>query len=195
MPVYYVSKLARDNGVVVCQVGEGADELFWGYRELEASTSAPAPRRPAGAAVSKGLGVAGLARPPAGATGGAARWLLAAPRTGQPVFWSGAEAFDESQKQRLLSPRLRREVSGATRRGTPWRPIRRRFEDKAWEKSHLHWMTYLDLNLRLPELLLMRVDKMSMGVEPRGAGPLPRPPVRRARPEHPRRRSRPGTET
>ena len=25
-------------------------------------------------------------------------------------------------------------------------------------------MTYLDLNLRLPELLLMRIDKMSMGV-------------------------------
>lgn len=31
VPVYYVSKLARDNGVVVCQVGEGADELFCGY--------------------------------------------------------------------------------------------------------------------------------------------------------------------
>ncbi|MDH5457278.1 MAG: asparagine synthase (glutamine-hydrolyzing), partial [Nitrospinota bacterium] len=31
VPVYYVSKLARDNGVTVCQVGEGADELFWGY--------------------------------------------------------------------------------------------------------------------------------------------------------------------
>ena len=30
-PVYFVSKLARDNGVTVCQVGEGADELFWGY--------------------------------------------------------------------------------------------------------------------------------------------------------------------
>jgi asparagine synthase (glutamine-hydrolysing) len=30
-PVYYVSKLARENGVIVCQVGEGADELFWGY--------------------------------------------------------------------------------------------------------------------------------------------------------------------
>ena len=28
----------------------------------------------------------------------------------------------------------------------------------------LSWMSYLDLNLRLPELLLMRVDKMSMGV-------------------------------
>ena len=27
----------------------------------------------------------------------------------------------------------------------------------------MHWMTHLDLTLRLPELLLMRVDKMSMG--------------------------------
>src|SRR5213594_4432945 len=31
VPIYYVSKLARDNGVIVCQVGEGSDELFWGY--------------------------------------------------------------------------------------------------------------------------------------------------------------------
>ena len=31
VPVYYVSKLARENGVIVCQVGEGADELFFGY--------------------------------------------------------------------------------------------------------------------------------------------------------------------
>src|SRR5207253_7430205 len=44
------------------------------------------------------------------------------------------------------------------------RPIRQRFEEKAWEPSPLNWMTYLDLNLRLPELLLMRVDKMSMAV-------------------------------
>ena len=31
MPVYFLSKLARDNGMVVAQAGEGADELFWGY--------------------------------------------------------------------------------------------------------------------------------------------------------------------
>jgi asparagine synthase (glutamine-hydrolysing) len=39
-----------------------------------------------------------------------------------------------------------------------------RFEEKARERSNLNWMSYVDLNLRLPELLLMRVDKMSMGV-------------------------------
>ena len=31
MPVYFLSKLARDHGVVVAQAGEGSDELFWGY--------------------------------------------------------------------------------------------------------------------------------------------------------------------
>lgn len=31
VPLYFVSKLARENGVTVCQVGEGSDELFWGY--------------------------------------------------------------------------------------------------------------------------------------------------------------------
>jgi asparagine synthase (glutamine-hydrolysing) len=52
------------------------------------------------------------------------------------------------------------------------KPIHKRFVEKAWEKSHLNWMTYLDLNLRLPELLLMRIDKMSMGVSLEGRVPF-----------------------
>jgi len=41
--------------------------------------------------------------------------------------------------------------------------VRKRFDEAAWDRSPLNWMTYSDLQLRLPELLLMRVDKMSMG--------------------------------
>jgi len=33
VPLYYVSKLARDNGTIVVQVGEGADEIFSGYEK------------------------------------------------------------------------------------------------------------------------------------------------------------------
>src|SRR5262249_40605297 len=50
VPVYYVSKLARDNGVIVCQVGEGSDELFWEYPSwrtllrLERADDLPVPR-------------------------------------------------------------------------------------------------------------------------------------------------------
>ena len=35
-----------------------------------------------------------------------------------PVFWGGAEAFTETQKQRLLGPELRAEVGDLTRAGT-----------------------------------------------------------------------------
>ena len=90
---------------------------------------------------------------------------------GQPVFWGGAEAFADAQKHRLLSPRLRKKFNKLT----SWealKPIRQNFEEKAWEKSNLHWMSYLDLNLRLPELLLMRVDKMSMGASLEGRVPF-----------------------
>jgi asparagine synthase (glutamine-hydrolysing) len=58
---------------------------------------------------------------------------------------------------------------------TSWdaiRPIRERFDARAPERSHVNWMSYVDLNLRLPELLLMRVDKMTMGVSLEGRVPF-----------------------
>jgi asparagine synthase (glutamine-hydrolysing) len=161
VPVYYVSKLARDNGVVVAQVGEGADELFWGYpawkvyRNLQRYDDLPVPSalKRAGVAVATRIGK------------GERREVEFLRRGGddQPIFWGGAEAFTHTQKQRLLSTRLRRELDGLS----SWdaiEPIRTRFEEQAWEHSPLAWMSYMDLNMRLPELLLMRVDKMSMGV-------------------------------
>lgn len=161
VPVYYVSKLARDHGVTVCQVGEGADELFWGYAGWKQALRVqkwdhyPVPR------LAKKLGVEALR------FGRRDRslpfeWLRRA-SLGQPVFWGGAEAFLHTQKMQLLSPRLREKF----RRLTSWealRPMHDRFRKTAWEPSDLNWMSYVDLNLRLPELLLMRVDKMSMGV-------------------------------
>jgi asparagine synthase (glutamine-hydrolysing) len=169
VPVYYVSKLARDNGVIVCQVGEGADELFWGYPgwktalELQRYDDLAVPR------VFKQLGLMGL-RLVGKDQDFRYEWLRRGAR-GQPIFWGGAEAFTQAQKLRLLSPRLRKQFANLT----SWEvlePIRKRFVEKAWEKSHLNWMTYLDLNLRLPELLLMRIDKMSMGVSLEGRVPF-----------------------
>src|SRR5258708_8915131 len=111
-------------------------------------------------------------------------WLLRG-GVGQPVFWSGADAFTETQKKRLLSPRLRKKFADLTSWGALM-PIREQFEQKAWEQSRLNWMTYMDLNLRLPELLLMRVDKMSMGVSLDGRVPFLRSQVCRVGDEHPR---------
>ena len=161
VPVYYVSKLAREKGVVVAQVGEGADELFCGYPswqkllKLEHLNNWPVPN------ALKQAGFAALSAAGLGERSQAE--LLRRGALGQPLFWGGAEAFTNDAKRRLLSPRLRRKFEGLT----SWdaiAPLHQQFEQKAWDKSPLAWMTYLDLNLRLPELLLMRVDKMSMGV-------------------------------
>jgi len=169
VPVYYVSKLARDNGVIVAQVGEGADELFWGYpawrtyRSLARWNDLPVPR------AVKAAGVALAHR--AGKGSRREVEFLRRAANGQPVFWSGAEAFTQAQKERLLAPRLRASLAGLT----SWeaiRPLYERWERGRWEGSHLSWMSFVDLNLRLPELLLMRVDKMSMGVSLEGRVPF-----------------------
>jgi asparagine synthase (glutamine-hydrolysing) len=146
--------------VTVCQVGEGADELFAGYTSWLGMMRLQQrlQRQPyAGLAHAMSPGLRRI-----GARGGFRAEYLRRYAAGRPVFWGGAEAFTEAEKHDLLSPRLRSELRGMT----SWdaiAPIRQRYEAKAWERSDLHWMTYLDLNLRLPELLLMRVDKMSMG--------------------------------
>ncbi len=169
VPVYYVSKLARENGVIVAQVGEGADELFYGYEswrtlyDLQRYDDVPVPRL-AKRALAAGIRAAGFSHR-------REYEYLRRANLGQPVFWGGAEAFTDWEKRRLLSPRLRQSLAGLT----SWdaiSPIRKRFDEKAWERGHLQWMSYIDLNLRLPELLLMRVDKMAMGVSLEGRVPF-----------------------
>lgn len=161
VPLYYVSKLARDNGITVALVGEGADELFWGYRrwkailKLEQANALPIPNslKKMGLNVINAVGKGNQAY---------AEYLRRAV-VNQPVFLSGAEAFYEYDKKRMISDRLKREIGDYTS-FEAIRPTYNRFNEKAWEKSYLNWMSYADLNHRLPELLLMRVDKMSMGV-------------------------------
>src|SRR5437762_9256148 len=112
VPVYYVSKLARENGVIVCQVGEGADELFWGYPtwklalRLQQFDDWPVPN------VLKNVGLWGLER--LGKDHTLYYEYLRRGSLDRPIFWGGAEAFTEAQKRLLLSPRLRRKFDGFT---------------------------------------------------------------------------------
>ncbi len=170
VPVYYVSKLARDNGVIVCQVGEGSDELFYGYpwwkTRLDLQRwhdTVPVPRFVKRAMLA-GLRAVGKDR-------GLPYEFLSRSARGERIFWGGAEAFTDTMKHRLLSPRLRKRFAGRT----SWEavePIWERYRSSAAQPSRLGWMSYMDLSLRLPELLLMRVDKMSMGVSLEGRVPF-----------------------
>ena len=111
-PLYYVSKLARDNGVVVARSARVPTSCSAATRPGRRSAT-PAAGRPAGAA--RRSSAPALAALAAGGPGPrrAYEWLRRG-AAGQPVFWGGAEAFTDAQKQRLLSPRLRREFGGLT---------------------------------------------------------------------------------
>jgi asparagine synthase (glutamine-hydrolysing) len=144
----------------VCQLGEGADELFVGYPswlnalKMQEFDDLPVPSLAKRAA----LGAASALQYDRTFH---FEWLRRGARH-EPLFWGGAEAFTHVEKMRLLHPDMRRSLQSLT----SWdalAPIHDRFKAGAWEQTHLNWMTYLDLNLRLPELLLMRVDKMTMG--------------------------------
>jgi len=161
VPVYYVAQLARQYDTAVCQLGEGADEMFIGYPnwlqalERQRLDDRPVPR------FAKSLAALGLR---IGGYDHAWQYeYLRRGSRGQPLFWGGAESFPDATKRRLLGARLRRKF----RDTTSWdalAPIHADVQAKAHDRSHLNWMSYVDLRLRLPELLLMRVDKMTMGV-------------------------------
>ena len=169
VPFYYLSQLARQHGVTVCHAGEGSDELFCGYSswktllQLQKWDDLPSPL------FVKKWAMNSL---DAGGQGKSFQYeFLRRSVNDQPIFWGGAEAFTETHKKRLLSARMRKRFETCD----SWdalQPIRNRFEAKAEFASNLNWMSYLDLNLRLPDLLLMRVDKMSMGVSLEGRVPF-----------------------
>lgn len=165
IPLYYVSKLARDNGTIVVQVGEGADEIFSGYanyvRNLRIyenfwrhAERVPAVMRRAASAV---------ARPALEATGRkrAAIELIRRLGADEPLFWGGAVVYDETFKPRILSPRMRAKF-GKVSSLSAITPYLERLESERPNADFLQQMTYLELKLRLPELLLMRVDKITM---------------------------------
>ncbi|HOD40246.1 MAG TPA: asparagine synthase (glutamine-hydrolyzing) [Candidatus Wallbacteria bacterium] len=168
-PIYAVSKLARENGVIVCQVGEGADELFGGYPSWNKRLLLSNLNDMAGFKIFNAVGMKAFNF--FNGTNHLYYEFLRRGSLSQPIFWGGAEAFTENRKKSLISKRLKEKFKNYT----SWeaiRPLWKRFLNKNKKMSNLLWMSYLDLNLRLPELLLMRVDKMSMIVSLEARAPF-----------------------
>ncbi|HEV8169675.1 MAG TPA: asparagine synthase (glutamine-hydrolyzing), partial [Pyrinomonadaceae bacterium] len=165
VPLYYVSKLARDSGTIVVQVGEGSDEIFSGYSNYRRyiriyekfwrrAEVLPVPLRRA---------ISNLSRPVLEARGRRHQALELIRRWGanEPLFWSGAVVYDETIKPRVLSRKMREQLNGLSSLQVVESDLKR-VEQERPGSDFLARMIYLELKLRLPELLLMRVDKITM---------------------------------
>jgi asparagine synthase (glutamine-hydrolysing) len=158
-PVYFVSKLAKDNGVTVCQVGEGADELFYGYwswlrfdKLNELFFKFPNFILKILYNILSHTKFKNMDR----------MELLKRHLSGQPILWTGAEHPSNEKREKLLSDDVLNQLKGYS----SWKVIKPYYEkylSKVKRPDLLSWLSYSDIKFRLPELLLMRVDKMSMG--------------------------------
>src|SRR5688500_19596125 len=165
VPLYYVSKLARDSGTIVVQVGEGSDEIFSGYENYVRHLRIYENFWRHAETLPRGLrrALSNLSRPVLEATGRkrAAIELIRRLGADEPLFWGGVVVYDETFKPRVLSKQMRERMNGLSSLQVV-EPYLNHIERERPESDFLMRMTYLELKLRLPELLLMRVDKITM---------------------------------
>lgn len=152
-PLYYVSKLARDNGTIVVQVGEGSDEQFCGYtlykrilrlqEQFRFIRSMPQALRSTSYAMLSTL-LKSLR------VDYRQNYIKNFLSNGEP-FLGGATAFDDGEKSKLLTTAA---IPSSMLVDESYRAV----PGDDYSTKMIYW----ELKNRLPELLLMRVDKMTM---------------------------------
>jgi len=175
IPLYFLSKLVKDSGTTVVQVGEGADENFLGYwwcdhyRNKYESVYRPATR----GANSWWRNLLGGARQ--GLTGRPAEDMdiIKRARAGQEMFWGGAACWWGGMRDQLtpdagrFSETIDCPVPGLLPpefAATDSHNVVRHYLGglNVLDPEVLQKIPYMEMKLRLPEHLLMRVDKLTM---------------------------------
>jgi len=177
IPLYFLAKLVRDSGTTVVQVGEGADENMLGYwwvdhyRKKQLEVYDPAQRRNLKSFLhdyfARGKSLAGLSDEDA--------QIQQRARNGQQLFWGGAVCWWGDLRNKLTP-------DPAPYRGSVDCPVKGllpnaftrpdshavvehylgKLNGKLGYPEVLQKIPYMEMKLRLPEHLLMRVDKLTM---------------------------------
>ena len=176
IPLYFLARLVKERGTTVVQVGEGADENFLGYWWCEHYRQK----------------YESVYRPSRNGTHGWRRWLPAIKartpglsgedldiqrraRGGQELFWGGAVCWWGEMRERLTPDRapfaadtncpiegLLPPAFAALDSHAVVHEYAARLDGALREPEVLQKIPYLEMKLRLPEHLLMRVDKLTM---------------------------------
>lgn len=184
IPLYFVSKLAKEKGITVVQVGEGSDEQFSGYPsyinylKLDQKMWKPFKKwiPPFGQKLAA-FGSKAISRY-------MPKYEFYADIIGRAafnreIFWSGATVFWDVMKDRLVNKKalppqhVSEELSASGMIPADYyqpdsfnvvKSFLQPFDKNHPGSDTLTRMIYNEFQLRLPELLLMRVDKIAMSV-------------------------------
>ncbi len=146
IPLYFLGKSTQANGMKVVQVGEGADELFYGYDHWLRFIK-----------LNKYIKSINQSRANILDFKNHRMNLVSNILFNRTSFSGGAIGFNKSEIDKLIDGGISKEFELIN------------YVDNKWddyfikESANLSkWMTLIDLNIRLPELLLMRMDKLVM---------------------------------
>jgi asparagine synthase (glutamine-hydrolysing) len=153
VPLFHLARATKENGVTVVQVGEGSDESFFGYPAYDQVFRGARALRRTERLVPRALlrlGVAGIS-PLVGEH--RHEFMRETLRRGVPAP-HGIYGLSERHKDRLLVSR--------NGRGSPFDHLSSRFGSGYTDDQIAAVVLAHEFGLRLPELLLMRIDKMTM---------------------------------
>ena len=178
IPLYFLAKLVREQGTTVVQVGEGADENFLGYwwcehyrrKQLEVYDPARSGVRPPW-----WRRLLGRAADAARGHSGEDREIARRAERGQELFWGGAACWWGDLRDSLTPDAaaflesVDCPVTGLLPdgfRGLDSHEVVKHYlgplSGRLVEPEVLQKIPYMEMKLRLPEHLLMRVDKLTM---------------------------------
>lgn len=154
----HLSKLTRDNKTIVVQVGEGSDELFLGYEGLDEIINTFYSKLNKFAALPAFIrkSVSSLA------------YLLQNDRSDnlfnaarhREYYWTLSNVFGEHSKKQLFNNSFAKSLDTYEILKNHYERFYGLSKNKQLDISHK--ILYIELKHRLPELLLLRVDKITM---------------------------------
>lgn len=162
IPLYYLSKLTKDSGTTVIQVGEGSDEQFVGYKWMMRDfkfvnsywkyyKSLPN--------FSKKLVYGSFRRLLDNSNNHLISDILRRATYNEEFTWSGTSIYSPTHLRYMLSDDYKSISDIPAKYGQS-------LHDEAYQlksdASYLERLLFVELNQRLAEILLMRVDKIGM---------------------------------
>lgn len=149
LPLYFLSKLAHDNGVTVILSGEGADEIFGGYEWYDIDAGQKKLKKLPGFIVKGAAAVAKHLPQFHGRT-----TLLRAGRPVEETFIGEAMIFEEDEAKDILKPKFHKSRTV--------REITQPVYDMVKGKDDVTKKQLIDIKLFMEGDILQKADKMSM---------------------------------
>ncbi|MFC2175551.1 asparagine synthase (glutamine-hydrolyzing) [Bacteroidota bacterium] len=162
IPIYFLSQLARENNTKVVMTGDGADEIFAGYRNFMAYDKryskynillkTPKLFREL---LASSYGLVNRSSP--------VHEILHRAKKSQELAWIGASGFKESTKARILSEDFKQ-----LSHSYDSYEVVQRFQDEfnslgsGHELNHVDWMCYMGYRFADADRYLFRADRLGM---------------------------------